>query len=189
MNDTLDVFIRYGYRKTSMDDVARAIGISRQALYKRHKTKDTLFRATVKFCVERSEVAGCEALNDKSVSLEDRLHMALDIWCGQHVDDLRASPHSYEIIALANIQSKEVFDQSWDRINVRIREALQENLCEADGQWLDDAVVTIGVAAKGLLHTAANHKEFDQGVRAVLRLILGKKRPTKMASDNDDGSV
>lgn len=173
MQDAMDVFMRYGYRKTSMNDVAGAIGISRQALYKRHKTKDALFRATVKFWIERSEVAGYEALNDKNLSLENRLHMAMDIWCGQHVDDLRASPHSHEIIALANVQAKDMCHKLWARINRRIGEALQENLGEADAQWRDDAVLTIGVAAEGLLHTAENHAEFDQGMRAVLRLILG----------------
>ncbi len=29
------VFLRYGFKKTSMDDLARSVGLSRQALYRR----------------------------------------------------------------------------------------------------------------------------------------------------------
>ncbi|MFV2084058.1 TetR/AcrR family transcriptional regulator [Micromonospora sp. LOL_021] len=43
----IDVFIRYGFRKTSMDDLARAADISRQGLYLHFKTKDELFVAAV----------------------------------------------------------------------------------------------------------------------------------------------
>jgi AcrR family transcriptional regulator len=42
-----EVFARYGYRKASMDDVARAAGLSRQGLYLHYPTKDALFKAAV----------------------------------------------------------------------------------------------------------------------------------------------
>ncbi|WP_349363237.1 MAG: helix-turn-helix domain-containing protein [Roseitalea porphyridii] len=41
----LDVFITYGFRKTSMDDIARAAGMSRPALYQSFKNKTEIFRA------------------------------------------------------------------------------------------------------------------------------------------------
>jgi len=41
----LDVFVTYGFRKTSMDDIARAAGMSRPALYQSFKNKTEIFRA------------------------------------------------------------------------------------------------------------------------------------------------
>ena len=41
----LDVFARHGFRKTSMQDVADAAGISRAALYLRFRNKEDLFRS------------------------------------------------------------------------------------------------------------------------------------------------
>ena len=38
------IFLRYGFKKTSMDDVAQAAGVSRQGLYLYFDTKDFLFR-------------------------------------------------------------------------------------------------------------------------------------------------
>ena len=39
------VFVRYGFRKTSMTDIARAAGISRASLYLIFNSKEELFRA------------------------------------------------------------------------------------------------------------------------------------------------
>ncbi len=41
------LLIRYGYDKTTLDDVAREAGLSRSTLYTRWKKKDTLFRALI----------------------------------------------------------------------------------------------------------------------------------------------
>ena len=38
------IFKRYGYRKTSMEDIALALGISRPSLYTHFKNKDEIFR-------------------------------------------------------------------------------------------------------------------------------------------------
>ena len=43
------VFARYGFRKTSMDEVARAAGVSRQGLYLQFADKEELFRKAVEF--------------------------------------------------------------------------------------------------------------------------------------------
>ena len=41
------LFIRFGYRKTSMDDIARAVGISRQGLYLWFPNKEALFVSAI----------------------------------------------------------------------------------------------------------------------------------------------
>src|SRR2546427_1822516 len=45
------IFLRYGFKKTSMDDVARAAGVSRQGLYLYFDTKDFLFREALQYLV------------------------------------------------------------------------------------------------------------------------------------------
>ena len=44
----LEVFGRYGFRKASMDEIARSADISRQGLYLHFANKDALFRAAVR---------------------------------------------------------------------------------------------------------------------------------------------
>jgi AcrR family transcriptional regulator len=55
------VFSRYGYQRTSMADVAREAGISRAALYLRHKDKAALFQALTERMVEEALAAARQA--------------------------------------------------------------------------------------------------------------------------------
>lgn len=45
LDAALPVFVRYGFRKTSMADIAQAAGISRASLYLSFSNKEELFRA------------------------------------------------------------------------------------------------------------------------------------------------
>src|SRR3546814_6096167 len=48
-------FARYGLRKASMEDVAAALGVSRQALYLRHGSKGALIGWATQGLIDRSE--------------------------------------------------------------------------------------------------------------------------------------
>src|ERR1700731_917156 len=67
------IFLRYGFKKTSMDDVARAAGVSRQGLYLYFDTKDLLFREALQHLVSHLMSAARAAAEDRNLSLRDRL--------------------------------------------------------------------------------------------------------------------
>ena len=56
------VFLRFGYKKTSMDDLARAAGLSRQGLYLHFPTEEELFKEGVLRLIEGTRAAGRAAL-------------------------------------------------------------------------------------------------------------------------------
>jgi AcrR family transcriptional regulator len=56
------VFLRYGFKKTSMDDLARAAGLSRQGLYLHFPTKEELFKAGILRLIAATRAAGQAAL-------------------------------------------------------------------------------------------------------------------------------
>src|SRR6195256_271592 len=66
-------FLRYGFKKTSMDDVARAAGVSRQGLYLYFDTKDLLFRESLQHLMSRLISNARAAAEDGNLSLRDRL--------------------------------------------------------------------------------------------------------------------
>src|ERR1700731_4289007 len=66
-------FLRYGFKKTSMDDVARAAGVSRQGLYFYFETKDLLFRETLQHLVSHMISTARSVAEDGNLSLRDRL--------------------------------------------------------------------------------------------------------------------
>src|SRR5258708_13492569 len=81
----LQVFGRYGFRKASMDEIARSADISRQGLYLRFASKDALFRAAVRHELDTAlgEVSRC--LDEEGVGLDRRVAAPLDPWLGRYV--------------------------------------------------------------------------------------------------------
>lgn len=81
----LKVFTRYGLRKTSIDDIAKAADISRQGVYLHFKSKEEIFKAAIlKFLSERSQAAS-EVLQNQDWPLSKRLLGAMDEWFGHNV--------------------------------------------------------------------------------------------------------
>jgi AcrR family transcriptional regulator len=78
MQAALGVFLRYGYKKTSMDDVARAAGLSRQGLYLHFRTKEALFRAVVTHSIESMQSTARDALAREDLDVQERLLGAFD---------------------------------------------------------------------------------------------------------------
>lgn len=90
LESALEVFARYGYRKASMDDVAKAADISRPGLYFYFSSKPELFRATVQHSLESSVETARLTLADSRQPLRERLIEAFDHWAGRYVGPLAA---------------------------------------------------------------------------------------------------
>jgi AcrR family transcriptional regulator len=88
LESALVTFARFGYRKTSMEEVARAARISRPGLYFLFTSKEALFRAAVTQALERdiAEVERVLASTDRP--LKKRLHESFDQWAGRYIGPL-----------------------------------------------------------------------------------------------------
>jgi AcrR family transcriptional regulator len=73
LDHAAELFVRYGFRKTSVDDVARAADMSRQGVYFHYPTKEALFEATLGRLIERALSSCRDALSDDNLGLHDRL--------------------------------------------------------------------------------------------------------------------
>ena len=88
LDAAVSVFARYGFRKTSMDEVARAAGVSRQGLYLQFANKEELFRRALEHSFDRQLRAAAAALKDADTPLEARLVAACDAWAGRFIGSL-----------------------------------------------------------------------------------------------------
>src|SRR5260221_2127230 len=88
LDAAVGVFARYGYRKASMDEVARAAGVSRQGLYLQFANKEELFRKAVEHSLNSQLNAAVAALSRREDSLELRLIAACDAWSGRFIGSL-----------------------------------------------------------------------------------------------------
>ena len=76
------LFLRFGYRKTSMDEIAHAVGLSRQGLYLWFPSKQALFSEMVDHMMTRSAHAIEAALQAPGASAVERIVDAFDAYMG-----------------------------------------------------------------------------------------------------------
>ncbi len=85
LDAAVEVFLRFGFRKTSMAEVARAADLSRQGLYLHYPAKDDLFCAAIAHVLATSLAEATTLLEDASLGLEARLCAGIDAWLGRYV--------------------------------------------------------------------------------------------------------
>ena len=76
LDGALVQFNQYGFRKTSLEDIARAVGISRTSLYSYFSNKDAIFRAVAQEVHERALAEAQRVLNIEG-SIAERVEAAL----------------------------------------------------------------------------------------------------------------
>jgi AcrR family transcriptional regulator len=95
LSSALTTFVRFGYRKTSMDEVARAARISRPGLYFLFASKEELFRAAVVRALDEDLADVERMLGESHRPVDERLLDAFDRWAGQYI-----GPMSRDITAV-----------------------------------------------------------------------------------------
>lgn len=140
------VFLRYGFKKTSMDDLARAAGLSRQGLYLQFQTKEALFKAALEHLMARMETAARAALARADLTVEDRLVAGFEAFHGRmvelesgHIDELFAAATALIgpllddmegrfAAAIAGVLSREGIAAAWKPAGITAKD-LAEHLC------------------------------------------------------------
>jgi TetR/AcrR family transcriptional regulator, regulator of autoinduction and epiphytic fitness len=99
---------QFGLKKTSVNDLARAAGLSKQGLYLHFATKEELIAAAFqRYCDEGLRLTK-EALDCPTLPLNERLVDALDAWFGRHFVHFKRS--SLEFIEPANRPASSAID-------------------------------------------------------------------------------
>lgn len=114
LDASLAVFCQYGFGKTTMQDIARAAGMSRAALYLHFKNKEDLFRAG-------SERAHLQVMSEVDVALAadgdviDRIDAAMAAYLCGLMAEISASAHGAELFDAGRALTGEISrnTQAW----------------------------------------------------------------------------
>src|SRR3984893_13580164 len=162
------IFLRYGFKKTSMDDVARAAGGSRQGLYLYFDTKDFLFNEALQYLVSHMISTARSVAADGNLSLRDRL---LGVIEGVHGSAFQsASPeHALELLQSAQSADGALLVQL-DRDLMGIVAALLAEAGASD-RW-EEAGVTVAELSEQLLMSAKGIKASVDTLTAYRQRML-----------------
>ena len=107
------VFLRYGYARTTMNDIAGAVGCSRTLLYVSFANKDEVFEAVVVRASARAIAAIREGLPSIG-SLEARLLFVCEEWMAKRYDLVKAYPDAKDLFDLSFSAVKKMYVEFQD---------------------------------------------------------------------------
>jgi AcrR family transcriptional regulator len=92
----LELFTRYGYRKTSIDDIARAAQVAKRTVYLHFENKATVFLAILEYLGDqvRQRCVAAERIGGKTI---DRLTGLLNAYFGMAFEVFSKSEHMPEL--------------------------------------------------------------------------------------------
>lgn len=106
------VFGQYGFRRTSMDDIAKAAGISRPSLYQHFANKNDIFSALVDRALATSIAEAEQSLREPK-PLPKQLADLFEIMFVSHHRALESLPHGDEILGMKSDFVTDLF-MKWD---------------------------------------------------------------------------
>jgi TetR/AcrR family transcriptional regulator of autoinduction and epiphytic fitness len=169
----LEVFGRYGFRKTSMDEVARSADISRQGLYLYFASKEELFRTAVRQELDSALAEAFRCLDDATVALDDRVVGALDAWMGRFVGSRLASDigNMLESSAMQLGDMAAEFSAAFEaRLSSTIAKATTENDRRQLGVTPEEITGMLHAVGKGWRFQVDSRSEFVAKVTVAVRL-------------------
>jgi AcrR family transcriptional regulator len=178
LDAALAVFARYGYQKTSMDEVARSAQFSRQGLYLHFATKEELFQAAVRNALENSSRAAVAALTSASLPLDQRLVRAFDEWLGRYIGIIGGDASDLieatsRLSATLLTQYEEVFS---DAVTKTIRSSRLLAAHKSYGITARQITDTLLATARGLKHSSQSREQFVRGFAVAVKVLCNPTR-------------
>jgi AcrR family transcriptional regulator len=180
----LELFLQYGYRKTSIDNIAEAAQVAKRTVYLNFENKAAVFLAIIEYLADqvRQRCAAAEAADGTTV---DRLTGLLDAYFGMGFEFFSKSSHMPELaeafskLARSNIRD---LNLEYERCLARFLRLLEKNHevgGPPQGLTAEKIVYILVRAAEGAKHdpnVQGDRKAFQQRLRDLASLAIAAMR-------------
>jgi len=190
LDAAMETFARYGYRRASMDQVAEAAGLTRQAVYHHYESKQALFRAVVEAlhggALAAAVAAGASA-EKTGRSLADVLAIQVAAKIRYAIEVLQGSSHVDELLSEHQHQAGDLNQRIHEQM-LALEAATIERVARAQGLELRDDMSardlasSIQFAVRGDNELKLDDATLDELTRVVRLIVWGAVRPKKSTS-------
>ena len=167
-------FARHGYRKTAMDDVSVALGVSRQLLYNRFGSKKALADWARASLVAASLAAALDAIEQPAKTLPDRLADALDKWVGRHMDALNASPFGADAVPMLQREPGSEARAAERRLVAAMTDAIRLSGPGSAVARAGSMAQALCWTARGLVHAVPDHASFRRQLDQIVSALVAR---------------
>ena len=164
-----DVFANYGFRRTSMDDIAKAAGVSRPALYQSFANKREIFRALLTAHITHVETE-LSYMIGRSKPLATLLRGMLETAVLDPHRMLEAMPHGEELLGVKTEIAADLF-KDWDsKCRHLYEQALARHMEVAKAK---DIAGVISLAVSGMKSNGLGAADMEREMKAMVNVIAG----------------
>jgi len=175
------VFLRYGYKRVTMGDLAEAAHMSRPALYLVFPSKDEIFTAVLNraFTAMLDEIR--QGLSRLSTPKE-KLMFAFEIWCVRLFETIQASPDAKDLLESSYEFATEVTKRASADFEALVAEVLQPLVRRSTGLKLSSAQVAhiLAAAAPGFKASAKNAGQLRELIAGLISIVLASLTSRKI---------
>jgi AcrR family transcriptional regulator len=177
LDAALQVFGQYGFRRTSMDDIAREAEIGKGTVYLSFASKDEVFQALSQHLAERM-LAGAQAASRQPGTTADKLAAMHAAWFGTYADTIRRSPHAADLLDAKHRLSAGLVADAASRYKRLVRDALTEAAAageldlEPAGLTPDTAAELLIAAARGLQPATSSPAAYRRQLTTLVRVMI-----------------
>ena len=163
-----DVFLRYGYARTTMRDIAERVGISRPTLYLVFPNKEQVFGAVIRR-MDDDQLATIRATLPTLPTLEEKLLFACQTWGTHGVDLMAAHPDARDLFDLTFVPVQQVYARFQALIVELISAPATASPLQAAPEELGRALT---FAMRGFRETAVNGNDMRRLIAVQVSLLL-----------------
>lgn len=175
------IFLRYGYARTTMADIAQAAGLSRPTLYLSFSDKEKVFQAVVKTMAANKLAEIRQGLARQS-GLSAKLRYACKSWGAEGFDLVQANPDAKDIF---DLRFKVVCDSyaAFEELLVEIiDEPLRRTRLDVRPGELARA---IGSSMKGLKDLAVDGADIRRMIDTLITVVAAGLDPSPATSSQN----
>jgi AcrR family transcriptional regulator len=165
----LEMFLKYGYKRVSMNDIAETAGISRAGLYLYFKNKEEIFNAAI---VHHGDIL-IEEIKEGLLSqtTEDKILYAFEVWAIRNFDDSLHSPEYKEIMDSTYQFAREALDANYGKLETLLAALLEVYPAAASGIPPVRLAHLVSGALRGFKMVAKNSDELRHLIQDLLRIV------------------
>jgi AcrR family transcriptional regulator len=166
-----DVLLRYGYRKASVDEVARQAHVSRPGLYLLFSSKDELFTAAIEALFMESITRTRAALIQPDQALGERIANAFAALSGAQLP--QRLEEVFDVVErLTGKSSTELEEQIVAEFATALRDSPSDSPWRRHGDTPDEVARILYATSSGLKHLAHSTSNYLAAIRQAIRFVI-----------------
>ncbi len=167
------VFMRYGFKRATMSDLADAAQMSRPALYLIFSSKEEVFRSLVTQVFNELLCEVREGLS-KHDDVIDKLTFAFEVWCVRPFEMTQVSPDAKDILDSGYEFAAEITSQAFSDFETILSAVIQPIISsQAEKKLSSDQLAHIlATAVQGFKESATSVVQLRQMIEGLITIVV-----------------